>query len=54
MKNFKAQIEAFAKSEGINLIGFADRARFADVDPQHNPFSHLTCEMHALYNSKSY
>ncbi len=25
--------------EGIDLIGFAGRDRFADIDPQHNPFS---------------
>ena len=39
MENLKAAIEAFAKKDGINLIGFADRSRFADVDSQHNPFS---------------
>lgn len=39
MKNLKTKIEEFAKAEGINLIGFADRSRFEDIDPQHNPFS---------------
>lgn len=27
------------KKEGIDLIGFADKSRFAGVDAQHNPFS---------------
>ncbi len=27
------------KKEGIDLIGFASKERFAGVDPQHNPFS---------------
>ena len=39
MLNFKQEIERFAKADGIDLIGFADRSRFADIDPQHNPFS---------------
>ena len=39
MKALKEKIIAFAKTEGINLIGFADRSRFDEVDPQHNPFS---------------
>ena len=39
MKNLKMEIENFAKSEGIDLIGFADKSRFADVDVQNNPFS---------------
>lgn len=39
MLNLKQEIEAFAKKEGISLIGFADRSRFANIDPQHNPFS---------------
>ena len=39
MQKFKQEILAFAKADGIDLIGFADRSRFADVDPQHDPFS---------------
>lgn len=39
MNNFKKEIEEFAKKEGIDLIGFADRSRFDDVDDNHNPFS---------------
>lgn len=39
MKNFKTLVEEFAKKEGIDLIGFADKSRFDDVDIQHNPFS---------------
>ncbi|MBQ7120344.1 MAG: 4Fe-4S binding protein [Oscillospiraceae bacterium] len=39
MKNFKSEIEKFAKSERIDLIGFADKSRFEGVDIQHNPFS---------------
>lgn len=35
----KEKILQFAKSEGIDLIGFADRARFDGVDPQKNPFA---------------
>ncbi len=33
----KEKILQFAKSEGIDLIGFADRSRFEDVAPQKNP-----------------
>jgi len=39
MKNLKCEIEKFAKSERIDLIGFADKSRFDGVDAQHNPFS---------------
>ena len=39
MQHLKQQIEAFAKTEGIDLLGFADRSRFAQVAPQMNPFS---------------
>ena len=35
----KEKILQFAKSEGIDLIGFADRSRFDGVDPQKNPFA---------------
>ena len=35
----KSYITDAAARIGIDLIGFADRSRFADVDPQHNPFS---------------
>ena len=39
MKELKRLIEEAAKKAGIDLIGFASRDRFAEVDPQHNPFS---------------
>jgi len=39
MKELKNKIIEFAKREGVNLIGFADRSRFAGVDPQHDPFA---------------
>lgn len=39
MMDFKKRIEEFAKADGVDLIGFADRSRFAAVDDQHNPFS---------------
>ena len=37
--NFKAELIASAKKIGIDLIGFASKARFEGVDAQHNPFS---------------
>jgi len=37
--DFKQAVEAAAKKIGIDMIGFASKARFADVDPQHDPFS---------------
>lgn len=39
MNNLKEKILDFSKKEGIDLIGFADRSRFENVDPQHNPFA---------------
>jgi len=39
MNNLKENILEFAKKDGIDLIGFADRSRFADVEDQHNPFA---------------
>lgn len=39
MKDLKNAICEFAKKDGVDLIGFADASRFADVDKQHNPFS---------------
>ena len=39
MKNFKLALQEFAKQQGIDLLGFADRSRFEGVDPQNNPFS---------------
>lgn len=39
MKQFKNAILDFAKKEGIDLIGFADKSRFEGVDAQHNPFA---------------
>ena len=35
----KKYITDAAARIGIDLIGFAGKDRFADVDPQHNPFS---------------
>ena len=39
MQQLKQDILAFAKTAGIDLIGFADRSRFEGVDPRQNPFS---------------
>ena len=39
MNNLKNQIIDFAKKDGVDLIGFAEKKRFDNVDPQHNPFS---------------
>lgn len=39
MEALKEQIIAFAKKDGIDLIGFAAKDRFAGVDPRHDPFS---------------
>ena len=39
MQQLKQDILAFAKTNGIDLIGFADRSRFEGVDPRQNPFS---------------
>lgn len=39
MDKFKKEIVNFAKNDGIDLIGFADRTRFDEVDDSHNPFS---------------
>lgn len=39
MDQLKQQIIDFAKKNGIDLIGFAEKKRFDGVDPQHNPFS---------------
>lgn len=39
MQVLKNQLETFAKNHGISLLGFADRARFAQVPAQSNPFS---------------
>ena len=39
MNDLKALIRGAVKKEGIDLIGFASRERFAEVDAQHNPFS---------------
>jgi ferredoxin len=36
---FKSAVEAAAKKIGIDMIGFASKARFEGVDAQHNPFS---------------
>lgn len=39
MNTLKQKIEAFAKGDGIDLIGFADRSRFAGVDERYSPFT---------------
>jgi len=39
MDNLKQQIIDFAKKDGVDLIGFAEKKRFDGVDSQHNPFS---------------
>lgn len=39
MKDFKIAIEEFAKKDGVDLIGFADKTRFSNVDAKNNPFS---------------
>lgn len=39
MHNLKTKIVEFAKKDGIDLIGFADRSRFEGLDAQHDPFS---------------
>ena len=39
MNDFKKKIIDFAKKDGVDLIGFADSARFDGLDAQHNPFS---------------
>ena len=36
---FKSAVEAAAKKIGLDMIGFASKARFEGVDAQHNPFS---------------
>ena len=37
--DLKALLEAAAKKEGIDLLGFADKSRFAGVRPSQDPFS---------------
>ena len=39
MKNLEELIRESVKCEGIDLIGFAGKERFASVDAAHNPFS---------------
>ncbi len=39
MDTLKKQIIEFAKQDGVDLIGFAEKSRFDEVDPRHNPFS---------------
>ena len=39
MKELKIAIEEFAKNDGVDLLGFADKSRFEGVDAEHNPFS---------------
>lgn len=37
--DLKKLLESAAKKEGIDLLGFADRSRFAGVAPQNDPFA---------------
>lgn len=39
MEQLKNAVIEFAKKEGVDLIGFADKARFEGLDPHNNPFS---------------
>ena len=39
MNQLETLIRSSMEREGIDLIGFAGKERFADVDAQHNPFS---------------
>lgn len=39
MEQLMKKIQEAVKSQGIDLIGFADKSRFADVPAEHNPFS---------------
>ena len=39
MSDIKSLIEEFAKKDGIDLLGFADKSRFEGVDASINPFS---------------
>ncbi len=39
MENLLKAIKETAKREGIDLLGFASKERFADVAPENNPFS---------------
>ena len=39
MDSLKQKIKDYAKADGVDLIGFADRSRFEDIDPRYNPFS---------------
>lgn len=38
MDKLKEKLIEFAKKEGIDVLGFASKDRFAGVDPQKNPF----------------
>ncbi len=39
MNDLKNKILEFAKTDGVDLIGFADRSRFEGIDPRLNPFT---------------
>ena len=39
MNTLKKKIEEFARVDGIDLIGFAEKSRFDGVDERVNPFS---------------
>lgn len=39
MHKLKQEIIKFAKEDGVDLIGFADKTRFSQVSAQNNPFS---------------
>ncbi len=38
-QNFKQKVEEAAKKIGIDMIGFASKARFEGIEASHNPFS---------------
>lgn len=39
MNTLKSQIEAFARADGVDLIGFAEKSRFDALDARLNPFT---------------
>ena len=41
MKELKKKIQDFAKADGIDLIGFADKSRFEGLDERVNRLSYI-------------
>ncbi|MCK9478692.1 MAG: 4Fe-4S binding protein [Firmicutes bacterium] len=39
MENIKQKLIAFSKKIGIDILGFADKSRFREVEAKYNPFS---------------